>query len=104
MKTFKDLEFKPRGDGKFGYGVGAKYTFDNDVTISVQAGRFNYSTPREDLTSPNDFTSFEVAVLESPNGDLITTDFVPDAGDDVLGWQDRAQINELMLLIQSENN
>jgi len=99
MKTFKDLEFEPRGFG----GVGAKYTFDNDVTISVQASRLNYSTPREDLTSPDDFNSFEIA-LWNGRGEWVTEDFVPDAGDDVLGWQDRAKINELMLLIQSENN
>ena len=44
MKQFKDLEFKLRDFG----GVGATHTFENGITISVQAGRGPYSTPRED--------------------------------------------------------
>ncbi len=98
MKVFKDLQFKSR---KFGGGIGAIMQFDNGFEISVQAGAFNYSTPKEDLKSPDDFISFEVAVFGPPNGGLVTKNFVPDAHDDVLGWQDRGQINALMLLIQS---
>ena len=48
MKQFKDLEFKLRDFG----GVGATYTFDNGITISVQAGSGPYSTPRENFTVP----------------------------------------------------
>ena len=96
MKTFKDLEFKKRDIG----GIGAFIEFDNDITISVQASKFNYSTPREDLTSPDDFSTFEVAVIDV-NSDSITKDFVPNASDDVLGWQDRGEINALMMLIQN---
>ena len=98
MKTFKDLQFVSR---QFGGGIGATMTFDNGFEISVQAGSLPYSTPREDLKSPDDFSSFEVAVFGPPNGDFTTKNFVPDAHDDVLGWQDRGQINALMLLIQS---
>ena len=99
MKVFKDLEFKSR---KFSGGIGATMLFDNGFEISVQAGSFNYSTPKEDLKSPDDFVSFEVAVFGPPNGDFVTKQFVPDAHDDVLGWQDRGQINALMLLIQNQ--
>lgn len=98
MKVFKDLEFKPRS---FNDGVGATMKFDNGFTISVQAGSFAYSTPRENLNSPDDFVSFEVAVI-APNGDWATKQFVPDHDDNVLGRQDRGQINALMLLIQSK--
>ena len=99
MKVFKDLQFKSR---KFSGGVGATMTFDNGFEISVQAGSIPYSTPREDLKSPDDFVSFEVAIFGPPNGGFVTKQFVPDAHDDVLGWQDRGQINALMLLIQSK--
>ena len=98
MKVFKDLQFNT---SKFSGGIGATMRFDNGFEIGVQAGSFNYSTPREDLKSPDDFVSFEVAVI-APNGDWATKQFVPDHDDNVLGRQDRGQINALMLLIQSK--
>jgi hypothetical protein len=97
MKVFKDLVFKD----KFG-GLSAKMDFDNGFSISVIAGKMAYSTPREDKDSPNDFASFEVAVF-GPDGDF-TREFFPDHHDDVLGWQERGQINALMLLIQSKKH
>jgi len=97
MKVFKDLVFETR----FGGGIGARMDFDNGFSISVVAGKMAYSTPREDKASPDDFASFEVAVF-APDGDWATKQFVPDLDDDVLGWQDRGQINALMLLIQSK--
>ena len=99
MIKFKDLKFEPRDFG----GVGAKHTFDNGITISVQASQFNYSTPKEDLTSSDDFVSFEVAMWEE-DGEWVTKDFVPDSEyyDDVLGWQDRDEINTLMNKIQTK--
>ena len=97
MKTFKDLVFGER----LGGSLGARMDFDNGFSISVIAGKSAYSTPREDKDSPDDFVSFEVAVF-APNGDWATKQFVPDLDDDVLGWQDRGQINALMLLIQSK--
>ena len=97
MIQFRDLEFEPRGFG----GVGATRTFDNGITISVQAGKGNYSTPREDLTSSDQFSSFEVAIW-GEDGEFITKEFFPDHNDDVLGWQDRGEINALILLIQDK--
>jgi len=97
MKVFKDLVFGER----LGGGLGARMDFDNGFSISVVAGKMAYSTPREDKDSPDDFLSFEVAVF-APNGDWATKQFVPDLDDNVLGWQDRGQINALMLLIQSK--
>lgn len=98
MLTFKDLEFGK----KWGGGMGANLHFDNGFSISVIAGKMAYSTPREDKDSPDDFVSFEIGVF-SPDGGWATKDFVPDHNDDVLGWQDRGQINALMLLVQSKN-
>jgi len=97
MKLFKDLEFKQKPIG----GIGATMEFDNGFTISVQAGAFAYSTPREDKNSPNDFVSFEIAIFGPPNGDFVTKEFVTDLDDDVLGWQNREQINTIMIMIQN---
>tara|TARA_R110000803_G_scaffold89567_2_gene156793 strand:- start:558 stop:860 length:303 start_codon:yes stop_codon:yes gene_type:complete len=95
MIKFKDLEFR-----KTFSGVGATHTFENGITISVQAGSFIYSTPRENLTSSDQFSSFEVAIADE-DGEWLTKDFT-DCDDDVLGWQDRDEINALMLLIQNK--
>ena len=96
MKVFKDLVFKE----KIGGGIGAKMEFDNGFEISVIAGGFAYSTPREDKDSPDDFSDFEIALFD-PQGNWATKKFVPDPDDDVLGWQERGQINALMLLVQN---
>jgi len=97
MKTFKDLVFHSNPSG----GINSRTDFDNGFSISVIAGGMAYSTPREDKNSPDDFASFEVAVF-APDGDWATKQFVPDHSDDVLGWQNRGQINALMLLVQSK--
>ena len=94
MIQFRDLEFEPRGFG----GVGATRTFDNNITISIQASRINYSTPKEDLTSSDQFSSFEVAVW-GDDGEFITKNFTGD--DDVIGWQSRDEINTLLKTIQN---
>tara|TARA_B110000285_G_scaffold103868_1_gene118253 strand:- start:125 stop:421 length:297 start_codon:yes stop_codon:yes gene_type:complete len=95
MLIFKDLEFKSNKKS----GVGAAHTFDNGITISIQGGSSNWSTPRENLTSPNEFTSFEVAVLDE-NKEFITKKFIKNNDDDVMGWMDRADISILMIKIQ----
>ncbi len=97
MKVFKDLEFNTNAPG----GIGAKAQFDNGFMVSVIAGEHAYSSPRENKKSSEDFSSFEIAVMDS-DGNFVTQDFVPDAGEDVLGWQERGQINALMLLVQSK--
>lgn len=96
MKTFKDLVFSPNRTG----GINSRTDFDNGFSLSVIAGGFAYSTPRTDNTDPDFFEKFEVAVFSS-NGDWATKEFFPDHNDDVLGWQTRADINTLMMLIQS---
>ena len=98
MKVFKDLVFHKNRTGR----INSRMDFENGFSISVIAGGIAYSTPREDKDSPDDFSAFEVVVFET-NGDWATKQFVPDHHDDVLGWQDRGQINALMLLVQSKN-
>ena len=97
MKTFRDLVFHKNGTG----GINSRTDFDNGFSISVIAGGLAYSTPREDKDSPDDFEAFEVAVF-APDGDFTREFFPEDVNDDVLGWQERGQINALMLLIQSK--
>jgi len=97
MKVFKDLVFHSNPSG----GINSRAEFGNGFSISVIAGGMAYSTPREDKDSPDDFASFEVAIFND-EGEFVTSDFVLDLDDDVLGWQNRGQINALMLLIQSK--
>jgi hypothetical protein len=96
MIKFKDLEFEKT----FG-GVGATHTFNNGITISVQAGSGIYSTPKENLTSSDEYSSFEVAMWDEDR-EWVTRDFLFDYHDDVLGWKSRDEINALMLLIQDK--
>jgi len=97
MKTFKDLVFHPNRIG----GINSRTDFDNGFSLSVIAGGFAYSMPREDNTDPDFFGEFEVAVF-GPDGGFTREFFPEDHSDDVLGWQERGQINALMLLIQSK--
>ena len=50
---------------------------------------------------PDFFSEFEVAVFNS-DGEFTREFFSEDHNDDVLGWQDRSEINTLMLLIQGK--
>jgi len=91
MKEFKDLKFRKRE----GIGCGAHHEFDNGLTLSVQAGRGIYSTPREDISSPDGFSSFEVAIWDA-DGKWITNDFIPNSNDGTAGWRSRASIDSLI--------
>ena len=97
MKTFKDIQFHQ----SMGGNLKSITRFDNGFELSVIAGEFAYSTPRENNTNPDFFSAFEVAVFND-DGEFVTKDFFQDIEDDVMGWQTRADINTLMLLIQSK--
>jgi hypothetical protein len=97
---FTDLKFTQNPQG----GEGATHTFDNGIMISVQASKNHYCFPREDLWE-SDYSSFEVALLDTNNdNDFVTRDYIKDATDDVLGWQDRDAIDNLMVKIQEEDS
>ena len=97
MKVFKDLVFHANRTG----GVNSRMDFDNGFSISVIAGGIAYSTPREDNTDPDFFSAFEVAVF-TPDGEFTREFFPEDNDNDVLGWQSRADINTIMMLIQGK--
>jgi hypothetical protein len=88
---FKDLKFKKRGHG----GIGATVKF-KDVTVSIQAGKFVYSTPREDLSSASKFSSFEVAIWENSGDRSFVTDKFLDTTDEVAGWTAKKDIENLL--------
>ena len=88
---FKDLKFKKQGHG----GIGATAKF-KDVTVSIQAGKFVYGTPREDLSNASKFSSFEVAIWNnSGDGAFVTNKFL-DTDDQVAGWTGKDDIDNLL--------
>jgi len=97
MKTFNDIQFFP----SMGGNLKSRTEFDNGFELSVIAGEFAYSTPRENSLDPDFFSEFEIAIFND-EGEFVTQDFFPDAGDDVMGWQTRADINSIMMVIQSK--
>ena len=99
MRTFKDLVFEKRIHSM--QGVGAHLEFDNGHVISVQASRRHYCSPREDLNSPNDYESFEIAIWNE-YGEWKTREFIPDLNDDVASCMSREQIEKVMGKIQNE--
>ncbi len=90
MKTFKDLVFHPNHTG----GVNSRIDFDNGFSISVIAGGMAYSTPREDNTDPDFFSSFEIAIFDMTGG-FITRQII-GGDDDVAGWKSRDEISSIM--------
>jgi len=98
MKTFKDLEFIKKDNF---VAFQARMEFDNGYELSVVAGKGIYCSPCENLAFVDEYNSFEVAVFTSDGN--FTNEFFPEGTNDiVLGWQNRDQINTLMLLIQSK--
>lgn len=88
---FKDLTFKKQNHG----GVGATAKF-KEVTVSIQAGKFVYSTPREDGLDSTQYSSFEVAIFNnSEDGGFVTDKFL-DTNDQVAGWTSKKDVEKLL--------
>ena len=90
--NFHNIIFK-REDGLGGFR--STTHFQNGLKLSVSAGFGVYSTHREDLSSINQFLSFEIGIFDS-DGEWVTKEFFPDHNDDVVGWLSRDEINDLM--------
>ena len=76
-------------------------------TVSIIAGEFAYSVPKQTLYSPKRYEKFEVAILE-PSGDSFsnkqsyaTHKFVENANDTVLAYYDKEEITDLIEKIQT---
>jgi len=92
---FKDLVFSNKT-----YIINASHLFENGLILSVSCGEMAYCTPRTTLSSEKDYSSFEIAILHE--GRFITR-FLLDKhnnDDDVMGWVDRDEINEVIKLIE----
>jgi len=93
--TFKNLPFLVKHFG----GINAVYEFKNGWKISVSAGEFPYSYPRENFGNPEGYSSFEVAVID--NNDDFATKRITNSDDDILGWMSRDEINELIQVVET---
>lgn len=95
--NFNDLVFEER---PWDDGIQAKHEFSNGTRISVVAGEFAYCEPRKNLKGPNEYKSFEIAVLE---GDQFTTHkyFKRVLGDDVVGYMTKEEISALLEAIEN---
>ena len=91
MITIDDLKFTPQPHG----GIGATLKTKSKITISIQAGDFVYSNPRENGLEPDSYTSFEVALINA-KGEFVTDKFIDCGGDEVAGWVSRDAINDLI--------
>tara|TARA_R110000782_G_scaffold4860_2_gene16952 strand:- start:4870 stop:5154 length:285 start_codon:yes stop_codon:yes gene_type:complete len=89
------MEFKDLMWNSWQNGVSSSELFDNGFEMSIVAGPGKYSSPKDEGDSPDDFSSFEVAIF-NPQGDWVTKEFFPGHNDDVMGWQSREDINNLI--------
>jgi len=76
--------------------------FQNGLKLSVSAGEGIYCTPNENLTSINQYLSFELGIVDAERN-WVTKEFFPGHNDDVVGWQSRDDINDLMERISNAN-
>jgi len=83
--SFSDLIFKEHPNGE---GFQAIMELREGRVLSVIANEHAYCTPRKNLSSPEKYSSFEVAIMEEIKN--------WDGEMDVRGWQDRDQITEII--------
>lgn len=89
---FTDLKFQTKSRGA-GF---CSHTEINEHVLSVQCGESNYCTPREDLSGPEDYDTFEIAIWEAAGDRVWCTQRFTDTDDDVLGWVSRKKIEEII--------
>ena len=87
IKTLKFNE-KPYG------GWSSRVKVNDTIEVSIVAGKFAYSTPREDLDDPYSYSSYEVAVFK--DGEFTREFFEDDHNDDVLGWVPVKEVETLL--------
>ena len=98
MKNFKYIVWKLHPATK--KGIIGELKFDSGVALSIVAGPHFYSSKIGDPAPHHSkFASFEVAVIDK-NGEWATKGYFPDHNDDVVGWQSREDIDELISRIE----
>ena len=88
---FKDIKFEKRRIG----GIQARVELKDEMILSIVAGEFAYSSPRADFGEPEQFESFEIAIIDK-DGDFVTREHLAVEHNDVLGWVSREQIEEII--------
>ena len=94
VKVYKDLVFTNKD-----WGGWSSVTVIGDHTLSVQCGEHAYCTPRKNLSSPTEYSTFEIAVWRNDNNVWVTKDFTDIVGDgfkDIAEWVDRENITEVI--------
>jgi len=91
--TFEDLTFirDERGTWRCREKI-------NNHEVSIVAGEFAYSTPRENLSEYSDFSTYEIAIFK--DGEFTREFFDSDHYDDVMGYVTKEKINSLISKIQ----
>lgn len=91
MKTFDDISFHSRipgiWEGAIKVGDGFK--------VNVSAGRGMYCSSADRAQDINDFSCFEVSIVNN-EGRYVTKEFIDDGKEDILGYQTREQITKLI--------
>jgi len=90
----KQVNFKQKPYG----GWAGRVPFPNGLEVSIVAGQFAYSSPRMDLNDPYEYDMYEVAVFK--DGEF-TREFFIDPYDDVLGYQDVTEVEELLTKVEN---
>jgi len=85
--SFSDLIFKKHPVGE---GFQAIMELKDGKTLSVVAFEAAYCTPRKTLSTPEEYSSFEVAIMDE------IRDWDGDKGIDIRGWQSRDEITEII--------
>tara|TARA_B110000503_G_scaffold21819_1_gene33425 strand:+ start:27 stop:332 length:306 start_codon:yes stop_codon:yes gene_type:complete len=99
VTSFKDLEFTKQIHG----GLGSS-TVINGHTLSVQCGSFVCSTPRENLSSPDLFSSFEVAIWKNDESNSWVTDKFFNCQDAISGWTSKDEITEAIKKLKKKKS
>jgi len=95
---FEDLKFERKFLGGFG-----SRTEINGYILSVQCSSSHYCTPRINLSSVEDYSAFEIAVIKGKNGKFVTSKFFDENNpNDVEGWVTREEINEVIKKIEEK--
>jgi hypothetical protein len=96
LNSFDDIIFCPRNSD--GYGI--RIRFANQFGVSIQCGEWNYSTPNTKGTPFEEFTQFELALLdfrEDKAGELI----YPPNYHDVEGFLSKNKIWNRILQVKA---
>tara|TARA_Y100001958_G_C21247615_1_gene579164 strand:+ start:309 stop:632 length:324 start_codon:yes stop_codon:yes gene_type:complete len=100
MPTFNNVQFKKHPVSKGWAGI---YIFEDNTRLSVVCGETMYCDPKSNLPKLEDYHAFEVAVLNDKD-EFITKQYYPENNEDVVGWQSREMITQLMANIETNSD